>query len=551
MPRYPKTSYGFPNRAPAKRHSQSRIFRPTLGLHSGDVPQDLAPGFTPEAQNFVADEGYIAPRSGLSQFGGYSFAQPVLGGKELHDKEGVIHAFASSASTLLFYPSSNASWSELSYLKGSIVPSDDLPSGQSTDYWRSANIYDATLDEYIAVTSNGTNWAKWFVVQDSTTTYSDFTWTAPLDEIKAAKDIAAINDRLVLFHSVTSQGTTHPTRVSWSARGAPRDWTANSGAGFEPLVGMRGAGTAMVRFKDVLILFSDQEVWVAQPTLDDYAFRFDRITDALGCPYPRTAIATPLGVFFLGSDFEVYVTDGRQVQPASLVDGQSRIREYLSADIVEATRAWGVFNRKERRYELYYTNRDSTDGYPTKALYYHTETQSWFPQKFSHELSYGFDLRDPGYLLTWDEITDTFDSTSTAWNQFGQGEDRSDPAVFGSGGTSYRLRSEQTSDDGTLIDARWRSHGLNQSDQMRRASLKELWMDYKVTSASSVTVYLSDDLGQTWDSGRLVSMTSTERNAFVPAWINAQSPMFEVRVENGSVPRIGRFQSVLVDGGRF
>ena len=549
--RYPQTKHGFPVGSPSKPKSIQRIFRPTLGLHSGDMPQDLPPGFTPEARNFVTEQGAITPRSGLSRFGNFSVGAPVLGADELLDVNGNSMAVIGSALSLYHYHASNDSWSRLSYLPASTITVNNPPSGNSTEYWQFAQIFDDSLNGYLGLASNGTNFVKFFSVNASATTFSDFTWIYNIDQTKAAKAISVLADRVVLFNSISSAGTQHPTRVMWSARGLPRDFTRLNGAGYEDLVDMRGEGTACVRQQDSLMLFTDREIWVGQPTLDDYAFRFYRISDKLGCPFPRTAVSTPFGVLFVSRDLDVYVaTPQGEVQPISkLEDGTSRIASYLGNGLINANRSWAVYNAMKRRYELYYAHSESGQGFPTRALYYSIDDKSWMPQRFNHELSIGCDLKDPGTLTTWNDLTQTFDSFDRAWDSIAAGDERRDVMPFSSGGTAYRLLSTQTTDDGTAIDARWRSHGLARG--MEQTHLTEVWLDYSVASNSSVSMWPTADYGATFGTPAALSLVSTKRQTFIPTWVTGQSPQFELRVADGSQPRIQRVQATLLPAGKF
>jgi hypothetical protein len=547
--RYPKTKHGFLAQAPSSRKGLQRIFRPTLGLHAGDTPQDLPAGFTPEARNFVTDQGAITPRSGLSYFA-VDFGEPVLGAEELLDSQGGGFVVAASDNSLLFYHSSNDSWSHLSYLPASTITVSDPPSGLSNQYWQFTQIYDDAISEYLGIASNGTNFVKFFEIGASQTTFSDYTWIYNIGEARSAAAIGVLADRVVLFNSISSAGTKYPTRVFWSARGLPRDFTQANGAGYEDLVDMKGEGTALVRLGDSLVLFTDREIWLGRPTLDDYAFRFDRISDKLGCPFPKTAVATPFGVLFLSRDLDVYVATQGGVQPISkLEDGTSRIAPYLEDGLINASRAWAAYNAMKRRYELYYAYEDSTNGFPNRALYYSIDDQSWMPQRFNHELSVGCDMKDPGTLTTWDDLTVTWDSYDRGWDSVTAGDERRDVLAFGSGGTAYRLLSAQTSDDGTAIDARWRSHGL--SNGMGQIHLSELWMDYSNGSASSASVFVTNDNGVTFDSGTALSLLSTRRNVFAPLWTTGQAPQFELRVADGGQPKINRMQASLIDAGKF
>lgn len=548
--RYPKTKHGFPASSAGQRKTAKAIFRPTLGLHAGDMPQDLPAGFTPEAQNFVTEQGAITPRSGLSRFG-LAFGVPVLGADEMLDANGGQMAVAASATSLYHYHASNDSWSVLSYLPASTVSVTDPPSGQSNEYWQFAQIYDDTLNGYLGLASNGTNFVKFFSVNASANTYSDFTWIYNIGETRSAKAIGVLADRVFLFNSTSSAGTKHPTRALWSARGLPRDFTQANGAGYEDLVDMKGEGTACVRYQDVFLLFTDREIWVAQPTLDDYAFRFYRVSDKVGCPFPRTAVSTPFGVVFVARDLDVYVaTPQGVVEPISkMEDGTSRIASYLADGLVNASRMWAVYNAMKRRYELYYAHNSSGQGFPNRALYWSVDDKSWMPQRFAHELAAGCDMKDPGTLTTWDGLTQTWDSYDRGWDSVTAGDERRDVLAFSSAGTVYRMLSNQTTDDGTAIDARWRSHGLSQG--MHQMHLSEVWLDYSAASASSMSVWPTGDYGASFEAPVGLSLASTERQKFVPLWVTGQNPQFELRVADGSQPKVQRVLAVLVNAGRF
>lgn len=549
------TKYGFPAIPPRDSETKTEIFRPTLGLHTGDMPQDLRPGFTPAAENFVTENGWLRPRSGLSQFGPFNFDSPALGGAELSEAQGELAAVAGSASSIAIFHPSVDSWSELSYIRGNTLAGDDLPSGLSTDYWSIANPYDDNVRQYLGVMSNGTNWMKWFEVREGVNVYSDFTWTEELEDTKAARAVVATQDRLFLFNTIDTTGNKHPTRALWSARANIRDFIAVNGAGREDLVDMAGEGTAAVRVGDDIILLTNQEVWVARPTLDDYAFRFDRISKEVGCPYPQTAKSTPLGCMFLSRDLEVYVTNGSSIQPLGPVQpGEpSRIQRYLRDKAINLSRAWALFDNIGQRYCLYFPDRESIDRFPTHALYFSFQDGSWLPQTFEHELSFGFSFQDPGELVTWNDLNDvTWGELNQAWGELGKGADDRFQTVFGSGGTSYRLHDNFATDDGLQIEARWRSHALTQRDQMRVTRLTEVWMDFEAESQGTAAIHVSKDLGQSFNTdGRISALVPSLSNAFFPVWSNAQAPMFELRIADATRPRIGRFQAAMKDGGKW
>ena len=535
------------------------------GFHGGVPPQELPLGFTPASRNVVPDRaGSITPRSGLSQGGPHDFGGAVIGASEVFDINGRSVAFAPSNVSLSVFHPKDDDWSYLSYVPGTVASAmtDGPVSGTSSDYFRSVSIYDQNINERIGVFSNGTNAIKFFsVVSGTNKTYSDFTFVDSLDSTKKARDVTAVNDRLVFANVERADGEVFPTRVLWSARGDPRNYDINSEAGFEDIMEMRGEIQAAVRFKDYLILFTEHEIWRATPTFDAYAFRFDRVVDNMGCPWPKTAVATPVGVIFLGNDLDVHITDGSGVLPIGPVQvgDVSRIRQTLQEEATTLGRAWSVYNRSQNRYELYYatgvTSRtfvaQDASGYPTRAFFYHLGSRTWWPQRFTHELSSGVDVDDADVSLTWDDIDDGWGDLDANWDDFTYEVKTRSLRAFSSDGTGFSFLSTQTTDDGTAIDARWRSPSFRLGGS-RKMHLSEVWVDYEADSASSLSVSVGNGRDDSsFETGTRIALTSPGKTEFVPTWTVETAPAFEIRLSDGGTPRILSFQATLKDGSRF
>ena len=544
-----------------KRKSKTEIFHPTGGLHAGIAPSNLPAGFTPKAQNFESGPGYITPRSGLSSLDTFTFGVPVLGGIESFDVLGNGYTWASSVSTMAFL---SASWSTMSYeppenMAAAAIPGT-ITSGTSRDFWDATNIYEPIGDRFYTIFTNNNDWMGFFEVkkESSVKSFSAYTYVEDLASTQFARSLEAINNRLVLFNVTDTSAVNFPTRVLWSARGrvarTSDPFAIANGAGFEDLLEMRGVGTKVIRFRDFLLLFTGLEIWRAQPTLDDYAFRFTRIADDIGCPYPQTIASTPNGITFLGADREVYITNGGVPQPLGAVGGggPSRIQSLINDNFSDfnGPRAWATYNQKARRYELNIPK--AGNDFPTEAFWYDIDEQTWFPQIYTHELSFGLNITNPATPIIWKDVPGTWASVSSNWNQMVGGSEDRQSMAFSSTGTTFRQLSTQTTDDGTAIDARWKSHGLRTSDAMAKAALTEVWLDYESDSASSATVFVGSvrsgaDLG----TGTAVSLVSTDVPTFVPTWGVDSTPAFEIRLSDGGKPRFSRFQVQLQDAGRF
>ena len=533
-----------PTRGSAAREREV-TFGVAGGFHGGVPSQGVPNGFSPAVRNFVpTGAGAIAPRSALTKVSSALITginAPVLGGAELVDRNGQFTALIASTRSLQWFNYGVSSWQSVFYAPGNQSWHSGPLSSVSTDYIEAVSIYAPTANSGVGqmycVFSNQSDSLKYWQIS-ATTTYSDFTWADSIDSTHNARSVCAINDRLVLFNTQPSAGAgkaNTPTRVMWSARGNPLSFLVADGAGAEDLMEMHGEGQKAIRFRDFMLLFTEIEIWRATPTFDDYAFRFDRVVDGKGCPNPRTIVATPDGVVFLGLDHEVYITDGVNVLPLGPIEGkgESRIQAHLRGELVTPHRAWAMYNRTLRRYELYYSISGSEQGYPTRAMFYDFATQTWWPQTFVNGLTFGLDMT---------EYTTPF-VTATSANSF-------DPNYFDSFGTAFRLSSTLTNDAGTAIDARWRSPGAKNAT--RKAHLKEVWIDADADSASSASVWVgSARSGSVFTSEKEVRLTTANDPTFVPVFSTDNAPAFEIRIADGGRPRIASFSATLQDASKF
>lgn len=525
------------------------IFTPSLGLHRGVAAQNLAPGYTPDAANFVIDAGHLTPRSGLSRFRSTtSLGAPALGAFRVLDLQSEEYIIASSQSTFSLFDPADDAWSTLSY-ESALT---DAPSGLSRNYWDCAVSYEPSIDANIAVLCNGINVPKVLNIGSSTVTFSDVTDFVSL--ASTADALCAFDNRLVYFN-LASAASTFPQRVLWSARGAPLNYQLASGAGFEDLVDMRGQGRRVIAERDSILLFSDEEIWRGRKRLDAYAFDFYPIERQLGAPFARAIARTPLGVIFLSRDLELYLISGDQIAPLGPArEGEaSRVQAHLRETLYEPARAWACYNPTQRRFELHYTGADSDEGFPTRAIYYHIVERAFTYHTFEHELSAGVEYKDPGGAgPTWDSSAVAWDDAADSWDGVSVPGSDYYTHAFSSVGTPYRFYSSQTNDDGSSYTAYWKSHAMNREDAMRFDRFTELWIEYSNELDSNVSVMFSSDVGHTFSDAINVSLPQkTYGRALAPAFVVGASPQFKVTVGNGSRPRLARFQAQLSEAGLY
>jgi hypothetical protein len=307
-----------------------------------------------------------------------------------------------------------------------------------------------------------------------------------------------------------------------------------------------------VRFRERLLLFTEYEIWAAVPSGDDYAFRFARVREAVGTRWTKTITTTPEGVVFLGSDYEVYITDGTSAVPLGPIgaQGASRVQRKLRDEALGLDRAWATYNQDENRYELYYAVSGAAGGYPNRGMFYSFKHQTWWPQVYPFALSAGESFVNVVPGTSWDDVTETWDSVTSFWDSFNAATGDRAFNVFESNGSVLRSLSTQTTDDGTAIDVRWRSPGFKAGT--RKVHLKEIWIDYENDSNSSASLWLGSSLsGSVYESQVAVSMTTTGDPLFAPVWETDHHPAFEIRINDGGKPRIASFSATIQDASKF
>lgn len=129
-------------------------------------------------------------------------------------------------------------------------------------------------------------------------------WTAAAGSVPNGKYCA------VFQNYVYVAGTSaNPSRLTFSNLGDPRTWTAADYVDLHPMGGH--VITGMAQYLDLLVVTKQRSVYAVFNACTG-ANRL--IESAVGCPSPRSLVATNKGVVFFGYD-NVYITDGVRVRP--------------------------------------------------------------------------------------------------------------------------------------------------------------------------------------------------------------------------------------------
>jgi hypothetical protein len=518
------------------------VLSPTAGL-AGNVPDvNLPPGFVPDTENFTLTDGVMEPRPMLAGYGGNPMKVAVTGGREITDVAGTRYPLISGTTRLAYH--TGAAWSLLSYVSAYGV--DDQPAGTSVDYWDITQIYYPDKDDNCAIAANA-SYQSLYVWKSGTTVFSSLTG-AP----RAIRVTAFDNYLMTLNQTDVNAGGKLVQRVQWSDRGSCSSWTGGL-SGFEDLLDMKGYGTRLWPQESRVLVFSDQEIWQGVTGAGPFIFQFTPFDRSVGCPYPWTIADTPLGVVFLGRDFQTYLLPkgGGTAVPV----GQKVHRE-LQDTVDKPDRAWAVYDTALEQYQLYYGVLGG-NGRPQRALYVDVASGSWARQSFDRagggqSPTMGFSATVASSATSWGGAGAAGLKWSSVgnrtWGQMSGSSDQRSVLVGMSSGTMYQLTSNTTSDDGVSVPCK-AQFVVGGDDPFRSKTLTRWTTDYEAASASSMTVRVSATLGASFEAGVGVNLSAGQGQANADLYLSARYPLVEVQVE-GSRPKLQRFYGAYRPGGR-
>lgn len=311
----------------------------------------------------------------------------------------------------------------------------------------------------------------------------------------SARYVEAFDDRVVFFntHSSATTDLRWGRRVQWSVRGSGTDFTS-IGAGFQDLADMNGEGTGIVADGDRLVLFSERETWLARPRRDAFGFDFYRISEDVGCAYPRTLVRTEAGPIWVGRDLRVYRLVGTTPREVGL-----NIRRNLISQNPSTHSIYASYNPHQREYRLFV---QPSSGTTTTAYTLKVDTIS--PARRAEG---GVSLdRGVWHINDYFGGTERITASAGSWHVLSQG-------------TVATERFEGEIDTaleavGVTVNALWRSKGLVAADPSQKEAVSDVWVDLSDSvpngffSRPAIRVYDSNETNHVF-AGSSASISST------------------------------------------
>lgn len=529
--------YGLPQPLPRSTFTVGQ-FAPTLGyVAAPGIPTPL--GSLVSAQNVVVYDNRLEPRPRLARFGtGNVWADTPNGAFHYDDIGGSRYPVITSRSTVAFLADSGA-WTALTYASGASGGVNDPPSGGLNDLFFGTSVYLPRTDVNIAVYVNNVD--QMFAWGGPTaTTFSTLT-QAPV-----ARDVTLFDNRPVAWNISESANTHFVTRVAWSVRGDPEDWTG-IGAGTDDLVDMRGVGTRIFSTEDELLLFSTEETWRGRKIGLPFVLQFQPLEREIGLAHPRAVVQTPDGIIWLHRDNMVYRLAGGTI---SEIGGA--IQRELHDTIINRDRAFFTTHPDTRMTTLWYS-ADANE--PNRGFTFNTLNGTWAPQRFaSHRVSVGITgFPASSSATTWGGLVGTIDEQFLTYDQLlGHSSSGNQADVLASStGTIYSMSHSATSDDGVAMLAEAQLGAFGVDSPHRRKFLYEARLELTAASASSLSVAVSPDLGATFptETRLAISAASQTTQAKVNLPVTGNTLTLRVRDDSGGNWRLASVaMTARVDG---
>lgn len=493
-----------------------------LGYSTGAEAPQLPPGFSSRGSNFISALGGLSPRPGLAAFQSFSTASGLLGsnigwvGQGSVDNRHYPVVFSDSLGGAVFRP--GASWSTLSQTGAAGLSGNTLSTAQG-DFIDATPYYHPTSDamEMCFVSQSGGANARQAYTWRPENNSSDSLFST-LTNAPGAKYVVSFDNRLV-FASIQSVvgpgsgGVNFPSRIQWSARGDPETYAAPDG-GFEELLDARGIITRLIATEDRLIIFFSNEIWQGFKAGFPFAFTFAPLDRTVGTRHSWSVVDTPKGTFFLGNDKNLYIIPpGGAPQP---VGGD--VRRFLDAavrfDTTGHPTVQAAYKADLNAYVLTFLGIGGGQQGVAVSL---DNQATWSPLTFGSNIS----LRRFGYT----SLTSVVGGTGEAGVRLIVGTD--DRNVL-------ELTSAATSDLGTAIDCRYLAP-IGNPNPRERLFVRDVRVDYRCPSASSLSVRLSPDFGATFpiDIGVALPANAQSAQTWCAGGVNAVYPSVELRHASG------------------
>jgi hypothetical protein len=204
---------------------------------------------------------------------------------------------------------------------------------------------------------------------------------------------------------VLAKTTTANTRVQWSAIGDVEDWVA-SATTLSDAQDFPEGGTIMGFVGGEFgIVFQERAIQRMSFEGPPTAFRFDKITNYLGCRAEGSVAAFENFAFFLGDDGFYMIRGGAEITPI----GNEKVDRWAEENI-DASQLYLMSSAIDPINKIYVVGFPSVGaGNPDSLLIYHWPTGQWSRAAVNHELLYPSATQASYTIDGMDDVSATID----------------------------------------------------------------------------------------------------------------------------------------------
>lgn len=484
------------------------------GVNTAKRPSDIAEGESPNASDVLFRKGGVSSDYGRTLLGtAYAGAgdKTIIHIAEFKRKD-------LSTVLLRMRPTQWDRWNGVNWTSLTMAPA---LSGLAGD-----RLYSTIMQDKIIVSlRNGVDRLKQWDGNDVSSVV-DLSADAPI-----AWFIAPMGQRLVAAR-IKSGASFDPYLIKWSGDGFITNWTDPLlGAGsivLEPegktgspefITGLSALETALVVYRTRSIVLGTRTGIGAAP------FRWATVIFGLGTesPYSIANGGAAVGDFFLGSDLNVYLFNGRE---APIPIGEP-IYDVIRTQITSPEMASGVVDRRNGEYHLAVCTGGSTipnvDWVFDVRAFLVERRLSWRKKNLTSGYTVlGFSARAGAANPIVDSVASIVDTVSVRVDEYGA-ESSPQQLMLGdtNGGVWY-------TDETVFIEGNFETKVFG--DPVQELMLDRVIFSYAARSASQIAVSVSNDGGQTWGGEKFLTVPVTGWEQRVGTWFSRVVNLFQLRI---------------------
>jgi hypothetical protein len=334
-----------------------------------------------EAQNVIPSASGFRPFAGFQNVTSAITAR-AQGAVSVRSISGGIYNFCGDAAKLYLMDSNGLAWSDVSRTVGGAYST-------ATDAaWRFSQYGD-----YI-IALNGNDAAQVFQLGVSTN-FAALGGSSP-----AGKFPGTIRE----FGIIASTSVAN-NRITWSAIGDISDWVASATTLSDSQDFPEGGSIMGFVGGEYGVVFQERAIqrmtFEGPPT----AFRFDKITAALGCRAEGSISTYESMIFFLADDGFYMLRGGAELIPI----GSEKVDRWIETSL-DATQLYGVSSAIDPINKIYVMGFPSGGaGNPDSLIMYHWPTGQWARASVNHEIVYTASTQSSYTIDGMDAVSSTID----------------------------------------------------------------------------------------------------------------------------------------------